>query len=240
VYTGDDWIDLPGISIAMLDTVLSERTPGSITASQLQWLDDRAATADRPVMVVGHHQQWISGKRHSEYFGLDPDSSDDLAEVVARRPRILAYTAGHTHRHRVRRMSAMCRRSSRLRQGLSRHVGRVPRLRRWRHPDRAPHLVTGGIGLERALPSSDVGLRGRLRGVRDGQVGGPVFQHPAAVRAAFEDAAATLLTTIERVEPHQWELPGLGVWTGANWQRTRCAGSPPSSGTSLHSRPSIG
>ena len=33
------------------------------------------------------------------------------------------------------------------------------------------------------------------------------------MRAAFEDAAATLLTTIERVEPHQWELPGLGVWT---------------------------
>jgi hypothetical protein len=40
-----------------------------------------------------------------------------------------------------------------------------------------------------------------------------VFQHPAAVRAAFEDAAVTLLTTIERVEPHQWELPGLGTWT---------------------------
>ncbi len=40
-----------------------------------------------------------------------------------------------------------------------------------------------------------------------------MFQHPAAVRAAYEDAAATLLTTIERVQPHQWELPGLGVWT---------------------------
>ncbi len=40
-----------------------------------------------------------------------------------------------------------------------------------------------------------------------------MLQHPAAVRAAFEDAAASLLTTIERVRPHQWELPGLGVWT---------------------------
>ena len=39
-----------------------------------------------------------------------------------------------------------------------------------------------------------------------------MFQHPAAVRAAFEDAAASLLATIERVQPHQWELPGLGVW----------------------------
>jgi len=33
------------------------------------------------------------------------------------------------------------------------------------------------------------------------------------VRAAFEDATSTLLTTIERIEPHQWELPGLGVWS---------------------------
>jgi uncharacterized protein (TIGR03083 family) len=32
------------------------------------------------------------------------------------------------------------------------------------------------------------------------------------VRAAFEDASATLLTTIDRIEPHQWDLPGLGVW----------------------------
>ena len=105
VYTGDAWIDLPGVSIALLDTVRPQCTPGSISAAQLQWLDDRAASADRPVVVMGHHHQWISGKRHNEYFGLDPDSSDGLAAVAARRRRIVAYTAGHTHRHRVRRMS---------------------------------------------------------------------------------------------------------------------------------------
>ena len=33
------------------------------------------------------------------------------------------------------------------------------------------------------------------------------------MRAAFEDAAATLLATIDRVQVHQWDLPGLGVWT---------------------------
>jgi 3',5'-cyclic AMP phosphodiesterase CpdA len=104
VYTGDKWIDLPGVFVALLDTVLPERTTGTITATQLQWLDDLAATADRPVIVMGHHQQWISGRRHNEYFGLDPDSSDCLADVAARRPRIVAYTAGHTHRHRVRLM----------------------------------------------------------------------------------------------------------------------------------------
>ncbi|MEY2415047.1 MAG: hypothetical protein QOH53_381 [Ilumatobacteraceae bacterium] len=40
-----------------------------------------------------------------------------------------------------------------------------------------------------------------------------MLQHPAAVRAAFEDAATSLLQTVDRVEPHQWELPGLGEWT---------------------------
>ena len=104
-YAGDEWIDLPGVSVALLDTVRPEQTPGSITGQQLQWLDDLSATADRPVLVMGHHQQWISGKRHNQYFGLDPDSSDGLAEVAARRSRIVAYTAGHTHRHRVRRMA---------------------------------------------------------------------------------------------------------------------------------------
>ncbi|MEP7047254.1 MAG: maleylpyruvate isomerase N-terminal domain-containing protein [Ilumatobacteraceae bacterium] len=33
------------------------------------------------------------------------------------------------------------------------------------------------------------------------------------MRAAFEDGAGSLLTTIARVEPFQWDLPGLGVWT---------------------------
>ena len=105
VYTGDQWIDLPGVSIAVLDTVLPECTTGTITSVQLQWLDDLTATAGPPVIVMGHHQQWITGRRHNGYFGLDPDSSDGLAEVAARRPRIVAYTAGHTHRHRVRSMS---------------------------------------------------------------------------------------------------------------------------------------
>lgn len=40
-----------------------------------------------------------------------------------------------------------------------------------------------------------------------------MLQHPAAVRAAFEDAATSFLQTADRVEPHQWDLPGLGEWT---------------------------
>jgi predicted phosphodiesterase len=108
-YAGDQRIELPGVVVALLDTVLPERTTGTLTAAQLDWLDDLAATADRPVLVMGHHQQWLPGvgseHRSADYFGLHPDASDALGEVVARRSRIVAYTAGHTHRHRVRHMA---------------------------------------------------------------------------------------------------------------------------------------
>ena len=104
-YAGDEWIDLPGVSIALLDTVIPEQTTGTISAQQLQWIDDHSATADRPVVVMGHHQQWVAGVRHDGYFGLDPDSADGLTQVVANNPGIVAYTAGHTHRHRLRYMS---------------------------------------------------------------------------------------------------------------------------------------
>jgi Icc protein len=54
---------------------------------------------------MGHHQQWLGRNRSDDYFGLLPDASEALETVVARQPNIVAYTAGHTHRHRVRPMS---------------------------------------------------------------------------------------------------------------------------------------
>ncbi len=117
-YAGDSWIDLPGVSIALLDTAIPERATGALLPDQLDWLDSSAAAADRPVLVMGHHQQWIAGRRpvgvkgdprnehrSDDYFGIHPDPSDALDEVSARRRSIVCYTAGHTHRHRARRMT---------------------------------------------------------------------------------------------------------------------------------------
>jgi Icc protein len=105
-YAEDLWIELPGVCVALLDTAIPRHTTGDLGPEQIEWLDAHAAAADRPVLVMGHHQQWIEGNRSDDYFGLHPDSSDALAEVIARRPAIVAYTAGHTHRHRVRPTAA--------------------------------------------------------------------------------------------------------------------------------------
>jgi 3',5'-cyclic-AMP phosphodiesterase len=108
-YAGDRWVVLPGVAVALMDTAIPQKTTGRLSAAQLEWLDTHAGASDRPVVVMGHHQQWTpsgNGHRSDDYFGLHPDPSDALAEVIARRRSIVAYTAGHTHRHRVRRLDS--------------------------------------------------------------------------------------------------------------------------------------
>ena len=101
-------VDLPGVRLAVLDTVIPLHTTGQVTADQIEWLDTLAADSDRPVLVFGHHHVWSpdSKSREAGYFGINPDDSDALVGVVARRPSILGYFAGHTHRNRVRRFDA--------------------------------------------------------------------------------------------------------------------------------------
>ncbi len=104
-YAGDQWIELPGVTVALLDTVIPKSSTGGLRPEQLEWLDDMVVAADRPVVVMGHHQQWVDGPREPDYFGINPDASDALTQVIARRRSIVAYTAGHTHRHRVRHLA---------------------------------------------------------------------------------------------------------------------------------------
>ena len=101
-------VELPGVALAVLDTTIPLDTPGRVSAEQLEWLGDVAAASDRPVMVFGHHHVWdpTSGTRPDTYFGINPDDSERLIDVVATHPAIVAYSAGHTHRNRVRRFPA--------------------------------------------------------------------------------------------------------------------------------------
>jgi 3',5'-cyclic-AMP phosphodiesterase len=97
--------DLPGVTVVLLDTTVPRRASGGLTDDQLGELDQIAAEADRPVVVLGHHHVWnpASMERPDSYFGIHPDWSERLVEVAARRPSIVGYFAGHTHRNRVRR-----------------------------------------------------------------------------------------------------------------------------------------
>lgn len=101
-------VEVPGALVVLLDTSRPGVENGGFSAAQADELDALAADADRPVLVMGHHHPWSpdSAVRPERYFGITPDDTERLVEVVARRPRIVAYTAGHTHRNRVRRFGA--------------------------------------------------------------------------------------------------------------------------------------
>ena len=114
-YYGQDFashapvsVTLPGVTLAVVDTAVPGLAGGGLSAESIEWLDTLAAEADRPVMVFGHHHAWnpASAQRPEAYFGINPADSERLVEVVARRPRIVGYFAGHTHRNRVRRFPA--------------------------------------------------------------------------------------------------------------------------------------
>jgi len=98
-------VDVNGVTLAVIDTVRPGAAGGQITRDQLAWLDVTASEATGPVLVFGHHQIWDlrAPHRSTDYFGVDPSSSEAFAAVVGRRDNIVGYFAGHTHRNRIRR-----------------------------------------------------------------------------------------------------------------------------------------
>ena len=94
---------LPGVTLAVLDTSRDATVNGHLSAGQLEWLDELGCRADRPVLVFGHHPVWNphEERRHDGTFGIVPDDTEALAEVFGRRPALLGYFAGHTHRNKV-------------------------------------------------------------------------------------------------------------------------------------------
>lgn len=105
---GPQRIDVDGLIIALLDTTIPGRSSGQAPVEQVEWLEDLAAEADRPVLVLGHHHVWNphASTRPDDYFGIHPDDSERLIAAVARQPMVIGYAAGHTHRNRVRRFTA--------------------------------------------------------------------------------------------------------------------------------------
>jgi 3',5'-cyclic AMP phosphodiesterase CpdA len=95
---------LPGVHLALIDTSAEARAGGIVHDEQLDWLDDLAGRADRPILLFGHHHPWSpdSRQRPQGYFGIEPDSSQRLVDLVARHPGFHGYFCGHTHRNRVR------------------------------------------------------------------------------------------------------------------------------------------
>jgi 3',5'-cyclic-AMP phosphodiesterase len=94
-------ITVAGAGVALLDTAIPAQAGGRLTADQLEWLDHLGAGNDSPVLVMGHHPRYD----HVAFTaGINAEDSERLVEVFARRPALVGYFAGHSHRNLVRRM----------------------------------------------------------------------------------------------------------------------------------------
>jgi predicted phosphodiesterase len=95
-------VDLPGVILAMLDTSILQQATGRVSAEQLAWLDDICKTADRPVLVFGHHHLWTSSEKNNpHYFGIDPADSEKLVALFRKHKCLVGYFCGHTHSSRI-------------------------------------------------------------------------------------------------------------------------------------------
>jgi len=99
-------VELPGVRLALLDTSVAGRASGDLSLEQLEWLDQvgsEAASDGYPVLVFAHHPP---DSASSPVGGVDPEASRRLVQVFARRPALVGWFAGHTHRNRVHRLPA--------------------------------------------------------------------------------------------------------------------------------------
>jgi predicted phosphodiesterase len=97
-------VELRGVTLAVLDTTAPGHVGGALPASQAEWLDELARTAEGLVLVFGHHPIWnLDTQRHVDpHYAIAKEGSVALLEVMHRRPSIAGYFAGHTHTNRVR------------------------------------------------------------------------------------------------------------------------------------------
>jgi len=96
-------VSVAGARIALLDTSLPGQVGGQLAEDQLAWLDDLGTDDSTPVLVFGHHPLFD----HASFTaGINAEDSDRLVELFTRRPALVGYFAGHTHRNLVRRLPA--------------------------------------------------------------------------------------------------------------------------------------
>jgi 3',5'-cyclic AMP phosphodiesterase CpdA len=90
-------VELPGLRLLLLDSVVPGSAAGELCAQRLAWLEAELAGApEQPVIVFIHHPPYATGSPLLDSVGLA--NGDDLGAIIDRYDRVLLVSAGHVHR----------------------------------------------------------------------------------------------------------------------------------------------
>lgn len=96
-------VDLGGLRLVALDTVVAGQSHGSVCEARLAWLDATLAAAPEvPTLVAMHHPPFDTGIGHMDAIGLLA-GREGLAQVLRRHAQVERVICGHLHRTIVRR-----------------------------------------------------------------------------------------------------------------------------------------
>ena len=166
----DREVELPGVRAARCSTPsIPFETTGRVTPDAARVARrSRGDAATGPSWCSATTTLWSPDSRSAAptYFGINPDDSDGLVDVVAAATRHPSATSPGTPIATASATSAPPARAvgrGGVREGLPGHVGRVPRLR-GRHPPGAPsHLDARSAGVDRTRPGRCSPASTRLR-----------------------------------------------------------------------------
>lgn len=91
-------VDLPGLRLVALDTVVPGAGHGALCQRRLDWLDATLAQAPgQPTLVALHHPPFLTHIEHMDALGLR-EGREGFEAVIARHPQVERIACGHLHR----------------------------------------------------------------------------------------------------------------------------------------------
>lgn len=89
-------VDLGGIRLIALDTVVPLEGRGKLCSKRLAWLDERLSENSSPTVVAMHHPPFSTGIAHMDALGLE--GAEALESIIAKHSHVERLVCGHIHR----------------------------------------------------------------------------------------------------------------------------------------------
>lgn len=96
-------LDLGGLRLVALDTLVPGEPGGLLCDQRLAWLDKTLSESDAPTIVMQHHPPFATGMSQMDGMGLRGATEEEL--ILRRHDNVERVVCGHLHRSITRRFA---------------------------------------------------------------------------------------------------------------------------------------